>query len=258
MGTGHWQRQGRQQPPPRPRLCLALAAPLLLLALACSSPPATAAFWPLGGERWEAGAVGTGAVQRTAASRALRASGRAGGGGAQCCLEVELQSPFLEAGVKPPPPGTRFVAAKARVVRCGPLRSCRGQVTLVPTAELGRPAPAAAEGVQNSSAVDCLPFSLTMFLTVPSATALTPAWPPSGEAREPPVGVLAPSGTWTHFAGDSLLRGAFSTLAQFFRKATWEQWKGEAHYQSVFQCVPPACSGACRHAHFCRIASDPC
>ena len=166
------------------------------------------------------------AATRTAA-RALRFAPLAPRESELCCLEVELLSPYLPAGKATPAPTTRFDAARARTVRCLALRDCAGQPTsLVPTAEV-QPS---AGGVNDSEA----PFSLTMRLAVPAAGAFTPAWPGKDAAREPPAAVLAPAGTWTHFAGDSLLRGVFSTLAQYMRQGRVEAWKGEAYFQSVF------------------------
>ena len=237
--------------PPRPRrrrVGIALRAALLLLA-ACSAQRATA-LRRAGDEEGLRSAEhvwGRAATPR-AGARALRAAEAAGSGSSDvelCCLEVELLSPYLAAGNATPSPGTRFDAAKARAVRCGPLRDCAGQATFVPTAELGQAAPSSL-----AADVEQRPFALTMRLAVPAAGAFTPAWPGKDEARAPPPEALAPRGTWTHFAGDSLLRGAFSTLTQWLRKARWEQWKGEAYFQAVFQCVPrPAayCSNTLTH-----------
>jgi hypothetical protein len=168
----------------RPRACRTLRLALIVLAVARASAP-------------------------VAATRALHAALEpAAPADALCCLEVQLHSPFLEAG-RPPNPGTRFEAAKARAVGCAPVAACGGEATaLEPTA--------AAPGD---------PFALTMRLLVPSGGPAR-SWPNEGSERGPPPEALLPPGTWTHFAGDSLLRGVFSTLTQFLKQSRWEQWQG--------------------------------
>ena len=188
---------------------IALRAALLLLAVARSAQPANA--W--GSRRSAAGRQSVKHIEwnphaatRTAA-RALHFASFAARESELCCLEVELLSPYLPLGKAPPAPTTRFDAARARAVRCLALSDCAGQPTsLVPTAEV-QP----SSGGSNGSEA---PFSMTMRLAVPAAGAFTPAWPGKDAAREPPAAVLVPAGTWTHFAGDSLLRGVFSTLTQ--------------------------------------------
>lgn len=133
-----------------------------------------------------------------------------------CCLEVQLHSPFFEAG-KPPKPGTRFDSAKAHVMGCAPVAACGGEASsLVPTA-----------AVSGGAATDDDPFALTMRLLVP-ARGPARSWPDEGPERGPPPEALLPPGSWTHFAGDSLLRGVFSTLTQYLKQARWEQWQGAA------------------------------
>ena len=242
-----WQRSlplqmPRAPPRPRPRRVGIALRSVLLLIVACGAQ-CIGALRSSGEEERPHGVSVSSAVHMLlgtrpatrAAGRALRAAGAAGSGSnvELCCLEVELLSPYLAAGKAPPNPGTSFDAAKARALRCGPLRDCAGQATsLVPTAELGQAAPSSL-----AADAELRPFSLTMRMAVPAAGAFTPAWPGKDEAREPPPEALAPRGTWTHFAGDSLLRGVYSTFTQQLRKARWEQWKGEAYFQSVFQCV---------------------
>jgi hypothetical protein len=152
------------------------------------------------------------------AALVLLALPRAAAPAAMCCLEVQLLTPYLTADAPLPGPGTRFEAAKARALRCAPEAACAGEdVSLQPSAAL-----AASVGATGG---DLRPFSLIMRLLVP-ADDVRRAWPDETEARGPPPGALLPAGTWTHFAGDSLLRGVFGTLSQYVRQSRWEQWKG--------------------------------
>ena len=132
------------------------------------------------------------------------------------CCEVQLLSPFIELDAVPVP-GTRFDAARARALRCSPVAACGGEATtLLPTAELRTETTTAADPQR--------PFSLTMRMVVPAGKP--PTWPDEKEARAPPADALLPAGTWTHFAGDSLLRGVYSTLTQYLRQRRWEEWQG--------------------------------
>jgi len=162
-------------------------------------------------------------AQPVAAVRSLRgavASDDKEPSAAAVCCSFELFTPFLALGAEAPKPGTRFEAAKVRaLLPCAPLAECGGEATtLLPTADAGAAQATAADDAQR-------PFSLTMRLALPAAAA-PPDWVPVVEAGSPPAAALLPPGSWTHFAGDSLLRGAYSTLSQYLRGARWEQWHG--------------------------------
>ena len=127
------------------------------------------------------------------------------------CCTWTLATPTAAAGEPPPAPGTRFEAARVTGASCAPAALCgAARVALLPGA-------GTMTGRRDSSSA-AEEAAVRVRLAVPAACA---------PLLDAPVSApLVPRGGWLHFAGDSLLRGEFTTLATYFRGGRWEPWLG--------------------------------
>jgi len=113
-----------------------------------------------------------------------------------------IRTPEFNLSAPPPRPGGRFTSAQVSAPECGAPYTRTPAVALLPDD-------------------DAQPWGLTLTLNLRQTCEQTVPW---SDVKSLVVGQLQDG--WTHFAGDSLLRCQFQTLANWLAKRGVEPWKG--------------------------------